>query len=122
MLKFLLDANLSFETRDYLNSLGYKTFAAAQFNLSDAEDSKIIEFAKRENLMLITLDLDFGQIYYFSAPIPSGMIILKLNIQTVESVNKHLARLIESRILQNKKYHKSLIIVDEKKIRIKTRI
>lgn len=121
MLKFLLDANLSWETRDYLHSMGYQTYTVAQFNLSSAEDAKIAEFASKKKFIIITLDLDFGQIYYFSSRIPLGVVILRLNDQTVESVNENLTRLLASKILNKDKFHRALIVVDEQKIRIRVK-
>jgi len=120
--KFLLDANLSSETKDYLISLDYQAYAVAEFNLSQAEDKEIFAFAQKKKLIIITLDLDFGQIYYFSSQASIGVIILKLSDQTIESVNKNLSRLLATKILEKRKLQKFLITMDEKKIRIRTQI
>lgn len=121
MLKFLLDANLSWQSRDYLISLGYTAYTVKDFNLSLADDIEIAKFAKAKKLIIITLDLDFGQIFYFNSLGTMGIIILKLNSQTVESVNKNLKKMIDAKVFEMPKLQKSLVIVDEKKIRIKTK-
>jgi len=66
MLRFLLNANISHETAKFLESLGYKVKTVAQFGLEKAEDSKIVEKAAKEKMILVTFDLDFGEIFYFS--------------------------------------------------------
>ncbi|MEK7501019.1 MAG: DUF5615 family PIN-like protein [Patescibacteria group bacterium] len=119
MVRFLLDENISHETADFLNSLGYDTKTVAHFDLLGAEDLKIVELAVKEKRVLITLDLDFGEIFYFSSNKKLGVIVLRLNNQTVESVNLTLRRLLESRILKEKLIRDSLIIVSEGKVRIR---
>lgn len=119
MLKFLLDSNISWQTAKFLESLGYKAKTVAQFGLTRANDQDISNFAAKKRITIITLDLDFGEIYYFSGKIQSGTIVLKLKNQTVESVNNHLEYLLRSKILKAEDLKKSLIIFDGKKIRIK---
>jgi len=66
MLKFLLNANISYETAKFLQSKGYEAKTVAQFGLGKAEDAKIVEKAIKEKRIIITFDLDFGEIFYFS--------------------------------------------------------
>lgn len=122
MPKFLLDANISPLTTAYLKTLGYKVRRVNYFNLSNANDEEIFELAQKKKLTIITLDLDFGQIYYFSSHARAGVIILKLGDQTIESVNRALLRLHKTKVLEKSKFQKSLIVVDEKRIRIRTKI
>lgn len=78
MLKFLLDANISYKTADFLNSLGYDAKTVAYFHLQKAEDIEIAKKAIKEKRILITLDLDFGEIFYFSTKDKFSVIVLKL--------------------------------------------
>lgn len=119
MLKFLLNANLSWETAGFLKTLGYEAKTVAQFGLTQADDQTIVDFAIKKKLVIITLDLDFGEIYYFSASIRLGVIVLKLKDQTVESVNKNLEKLLATEVLDKRELAKSLIVFDGKKIRIR---
>jgi hypothetical protein len=64
------------------------------------------------------LDLDFGEIYYFSSQPKVGIIVLKLKNQTVESVNQSLKILFDSKVMNKKTNRNSLIIFDGTKIRI----
>lgn len=121
MLKFLLNANISHETASFLNQIGYEAKTVAQFNLEESTDQEIVNFATKHKMIIVTLDLDFGEIFYFSSKSRLGIIILKLADQRVESVNKILIRLLDSKILNKKKFQTSLIIVDENKFRIRTK-
>jgi len=119
MLRFLLNANISHETAEFLNSLGYDAKTAAHFGLEKAEDEEIFDKAVKEKRIIITFDLDFGEIFYFSKECSESVIILKLKNQTVESVNKNLEWLLKSKILQRKEIKKGLIIVEEGRIKIR---
>lgn len=120
MPKFLLDSNLSWESRDYLISLGYDAFTTRELNLTSAEDIEIADYAKKRKLIIITLDLDFGKIFHFYSYGTMGIIILRLENQTVESVNEVLKKIIDTKILEKPKFQKALIVVDKNKIRIKS--
>ena len=119
MIKFLLDANVSYETAEFLKSLGYDVKTVAQFNLEGAEDIQIIEKTLREKRVLITFDLDFGEIFYFSTNKSIWIIVLRLRDQTVESVNKRLDWFLKTKTLNRKKYQNTLIVVEEGKIRVR---
>ncbi len=119
MLKFLLDANISYETANFLNSLGYDTKTVAQFGLAEAEDIEIVNRAIREKRIIITLDLDFGEIFYFSSKEKFRVIVLRLRNQTVESVNKALDWFLKTKILEKKKFQNTLMIVESGRIKVR---
>jgi predicted nuclease of predicted toxin-antitoxin system len=61
MLKFLLNANLSRESAKFLNTLGHDAKTVTEFGLGEAEDEKIIALTITKERILITFDLDFGE-------------------------------------------------------------
>ncbi len=121
MPKFLLDENLSYETAEFLNGLGCDARTAAQFHLGGASDERIAEQAAATGRILVSLDLDFGEMYYFGGPKNLGVVILRLRNQTVESVNSALKMLMDSKILDKKSSRFALTIVEEGKIRTRKR-
>jgi len=122
MLRFLLNANISSETADFLNSLGCDAKTVAQFDLEKAEDIEIAEKAVREKRILITMDLDFGEIFYFAVKEKIWIIVLKIRDQTVESVNKHLEWLLKTKILEKKEFQNTLMIVEEGIIKVRRKL
>lgn len=119
MVRFLLNANISHETAEFLNSLGYDAKTVAHFGLEKAEDIKIAQKAIREKRILITLDLDFGEIFYFATKEKFWVIVLRLKDQSVESVNKTLAWFLKSKILEKKEFQNTLMIIEEGRIKIR---
>jgi len=122
MLRFLLDANLSYETADFLNSMGHDVKTAAHFGLEKEEDIEIAKRAMKEKRILVTLDQDFGEIFYFSTKKKFWVIVLKLRNQTVESVNGTLDWLLKTRILEKKEFQNTLMIIEEGRVRIRRKI
>jgi len=118
VVKFLLDANLSPKTGEHLrkkfNFDIIDLITEGKYGLSD---EKVIKFAKKEKRVIITFDLDFGEIYYFSERGKVGIIVLRIMDQTVESVNKVLGKFFQKEA-KNIDLEKSLVVIDDNKIRI----
>lgn len=115
--KFLLDANLSFSTASHLKSLGLNVRHASEFDLTAASDEEIIRAAKRTKRILITLDLEFGEIYHLKEKGKFGVIILRLKNQTVESVNALLGSFLKTNPYDKLPFN-SLVVLTETRIRI----
>ena len=117
MIKLLLDANLSPETRIFLT----KTFAFDVIDLitenkARLPDEDVVKLAIREKRIVLTFDLDFGEIYHFREKGKLGVIILRLEDKTVESVNKMLYQFF-SKEAEHISLYKSLVVIEEKGIR-----
>ncbi len=61
-MKLKLDENLSRHLKEILSVLGHDIITAAEENLLGQQDSRIAEAARAEGRMLLTLDLEFGNI------------------------------------------------------------
>ena len=120
MLKLLLDANLSPKTAKFLQSLGYEATTVAQFQLGLADDETIVKYAAAHGHIIITFDLDFGYLFRFLFPYEVGIVVLRLENQTVEPANAALKRLLDTRLLDDDINQKALIVVDETTIRVRS--
>ncbi|MCG2689903.1 DUF5615 family PIN-like protein [Candidatus Parcubacteria bacterium] len=119
MFRFLLNSNLSFETADFLINLGCDAKTTAQLGLSSAPDEEVIQKATREKRIIVTFDLDFGEIFYFSKKINLRILVLRLKNQTVESVNKTLKHILESKVLESQTADDWLIVAGEQGVRVR---
>ena len=118
MIRFLLDANIPPSTADFLTSLGYDTKSLLAEKLGPISDEKVVKLGKRQKRMIITHDLDFGEIYHFREEGKIGILILRLKDKTVESVNRILEKFLKSKIIEKRKLEKSLIILNETSFRV----
>jgi len=118
VIKFLLDANLSPKTRQYLEGkFNFDIIDLITENKHGLTDEAVIKLAKKEKRIIITFDLDFGEIYYFSERGKVGIIVLRIENQTVESVNRVLDKFFQKEA-KNIDLEKSLVVIDENKVRI----
>ena len=95
-MKFLFDANISPESAVHLRSYGYDVRCLIEEGLGHLPDEKVAALAARERRIIVTFDLDFGEIYHFSGEKRIGVIILRLRDQCVEMVNAVLGNFLAS--------------------------
>lgn len=120
MSRFLLDANLSPETTTYLRStFGLDVVDLLTLGLSHLTDHEVVARAKSEGRVVITFDLDFGQIYHRWERGQIGAIILRLEDQTVESVHRSLGKFFLN-VADTIHLEHSLVVADETRVRITT--
>ena len=79
-------------------------------------DEEVYNLALRERRIIITFDLDFGEIYHFSKN-KIGVIILRLEDQTVESVNKVLEKFLQTKDVKRGKEENLLVVLTEHFVR-----
>lgn len=86
--------------------------------MSGSEDEKIVRKAIEEDRVIITLDTDFSNIYYFSEEKEFGVIVVKIHPPTVENVNHAIVNFLKSKNVKEADIRRSLIILG-RKIRIR---
>lgn len=76
-MKYLIDNALSQKTVSFLNESGYKAIRVNKAISEDhVEDEEIFKFAVDKNYVIITMDLDFGQILAYTQSNKPSTIIL----------------------------------------------
>lgn len=113
MISFLADENISPETADFLDALGYSCHSLRRDGPRRLKDVQIVVLARQEGRVILTHDLDFGQTYYLAEKGEVGILVLRLRNQTVESVNAVLERFLKSDILNSVDLQQSLVVVSE---------
>lgn len=63
--------------------------------LGAISDDSVVEIAKKEMRVIVTFDLDFGEIYHFREEDKLGIVVLRLDNQTIEVTNEALRRFLE---------------------------
>jgi len=74
-VKFKIDENLPVEFIDLLKKEGWKAYSVFEEELGGARDEAIFNRCKKENLILITLDLDFANILKYPPKASPGLTI-----------------------------------------------
>jgi len=118
MIAFLADENISPESADYLEALGYPCYSLCREGPWRLSDSEIVDVARREGRIILTHDLDFGEIYYSAMGGEVGIIVLRLRHQTVEAVNDVLERFLKGGVLSEEELQHSLVVLSENTYRV----
>ena len=113
MISFLADENISPQSADHLEALGYPCRSLRRDGPRGLTDTEIVALAKIEGHVIITHDLDFGEIYYLTEKGKVGILVLRLRYQTVEAVNAVLERFLQSAVLDEKVLRRGLVVVSE---------
>ncbi len=120
MSRFLLDANLSPETAQYLGAtLGLDVLDLAGQGLGRLTDGAVVALAQRQQRVIITLDMDFGELYHRRERGRLGVIIHRLRDESIESVNAVLCRFFRGHAAEID-LARSLVVLDEARVRIRS--
>jgi len=65
-LRFLLDMGISYQVAQWLNSIGHDAIHLSNEGQHTLDDDLIIDKAISENRIILTADMDFGQILAFT--------------------------------------------------------
>lgn len=119
-MKFLLDANLSPETAEFLRRhFSFDAVSIFEIQQTHLADPGVVGLAKQESRIVITHDLDFGTLFYDN-DLSFGAIILRLHDQRIESVNAVLenffANNLGQKIFQANTH--ALVVIDETSVRV----
>lgn len=117
MMKFIADMGISPKTVSFLSDLGHQAVHLHEQGLDRMTDTEILEKARREDSILLTHDLDFGDLLAASgAPLPS-VIIFRLRNMRPERVNRHLRHVIAG--YSEEFAHGVIIVISEAVVRIR---
>ena len=93
-MKFLADMNISLLTVEWLRSQGHDAAHVREQGLQRATDEYILDKARKEQRVLLTMDLDFGYLMAVSNEKLPSVILFRLGNETSERVNQRLASVL----------------------------
>ena len=94
-MKFLADMGISQSSINWLREKGLDAIHLREERLHKISDIEIIEKARRENRIILTCDLDFGDIMAMSSGICPSVIIFRLENETPKNVNRRLEQVLD---------------------------
>jgi len=119
-MNFLLDENISPKTANFLKELGHDAIHLRDINLKGATDDEVIKYAKKHELVLITIDRDFGNILDYPPESHPGIIRLKLRYMPPRIVNSVLRIFLTE--LNPQDIYGNLAIVEENRYRLRKKL
>ena len=117
-MKYLVDKALSQKSVSFLNEKGFEAIRVNKAISEDhVKDEQIFSFAIEKKYVIITMDLDFGQILAITKSNQPSTIILRLEDPRVKNVNDKLLKILP--IIQKELLEGSIVIIEENGIRIR---
>jgi predicted nuclease of predicted toxin-antitoxin system len=116
--RFLIDENLPLKLVDLLAQYGYDSLHVKRLDIKSSDDPVILEFAKQNNYILITRDLDFSNTLLYPRGSCSGIVVVRY---PDSFITKQILRAFEEFIksIKEEEFANSLIIVEIKRYRIR---
>jgi len=117
-VSFLIDEDLPRSTARLLRSLGHEAFDVRDIGLRGASDNEIFAYASKVNATVVTADVGFASMIYLSSQAHAGTILLRLPIDMpIKMLNEILVKAVN--ILSDEEICRSIVVVDQNKIRIR---
>lgn len=116
-MKFLIDIGLSPKTVKFLQSLGHEVLRASELDMARSKDKEILEYAASNDMIVITADLDFGDILAHMRYKKPSVIIFRLKNPSSEYVNSLLSSALSS--IKNLLEKGSIVIIEDYRIRVR---
>ena len=116
-MNFLADMGISPRVVEELRRRGHDALHLAEQGLNRMADRDILQKAREENRVLLTHDLDFGELLAASGGNLPSVIIFRLKDMRAPNVSQHLFSIInqQSEALNNG----AVLSVTEQKVRIR---
>ncbi len=116
-MRFLADMGISPKVVDFLQHLGHPAAHLHQQGLQRLKDSQILEKARKEGCVVLTHDLDFGDLLAASGADLPSVIIFRLRNMRPETVNRYLLKIISQ--YPEALEHGAIITVTEGRVRMR---
>jgi predicted nuclease of predicted toxin-antitoxin system len=116
-LRFLLDINLPSSLVSRLSHLGHEAIHSGKLGLAKATDEALLSLAESREMVLLTHDLDFGQLMAFSRKRKPSIVIFrvqKTNSLLIEKLLMKSWKVIEKPLLEG-----AIVVIEEKDFRIR---
>ena len=116
-MRFLADAGISPRTVEFLTQLGHEAIHVRTLGLQRAPDVVLVDRARADGSVVVTFDLDFGDILALGALDKPSVIIFRLSDQRADSVNQRLAAVLAERLADLQSG--ALILVQDMRYRVR---
>ena len=83
----------------------------------DAEDSEILEFARQQNRVIITQDLDFSSLLALGGHEKPSLITFRLSVPDHEIITQKLLELLPD--IANRLAEGCAVTIDDRKVRVR---
>ena len=93
-LRFLANMNISPKTVDALNRQAWDIVRVSNLLPVDTPDHRILEYARQEDRIIVTQDLDFSTLLAVGGHTHPSLITLRLSVSDPETITRRLVAVL----------------------------
>jgi predicted nuclease of predicted toxin-antitoxin system len=116
-MRFLADAGISPKTIEFLKQLGHETTHVRTLGMQRAPDAQVIALARTDGRIVLSFDLDFGDLLALGVMDKPSVILFRLADERAESVNRRLSTVLNERLTELESG--ALILVQDTRYRVR---
>ena len=116
-MRFLTDAGVSPKTVEFLKQLGHEAVHVRTLGLQRATDPELVERARADSSVVVTFDLDFGEVLALGVLDKPSVILFRLTDERAESVNQRLSAVLAERLAELESG--ALVLVEDTRYRVR---
>ena len=116
-MRFLADMGISRTVAEWLRSHGHDVGHLLDLGLESAADVDIAELARHEGRIILTFDLDFGEIAILATNRPISVILFRLHVERPANVIRRLDAALTKCV--DALNSGALILVEESRFRVR---
>ena len=117
-MKFLIDEDLSYKLVEFLVQIGHSATHIREIQIS-LTDSKILKIANEQRAIVLTFDKDFGELVFKENKSHDGVILLRLDNQTLRNTKRALVWFLS--VYDEKNIKNKFVTINEKDSKFKAR-
>ena len=116
-LRFLVDMNLPSKAVTNLQQQGWDVLRVSQVLPMNAADSEILEFARQQNRIIVTQDLDFSSLLALGGYEKPSLITFRLSVPDAETITRRLLDILPH--IENRLVEGCAVTIDDRKARVR---
>ena len=116
-MRFLADAGISPKTVEFLRRSGHDASQVRDYGMQRSPDREVIDRARAESRVVITFDLDFGEVLALGVHERPSVVIFRLADETADSVNRRLASVLAEQAVNLEAG--ALVLVEDARYRVR---
>jgi predicted nuclease of predicted toxin-antitoxin system len=116
-IRLLADMNISPQTVAFLRQRGWDIIRIPEVLPATASDREILEFARQQERVIVTQDLDFSTLLALSGYNQPSLITLRLMVSDPETVNQKLIEILPG--IEEALKEGSAVVIDDVAVRIR---
>jgi predicted nuclease of predicted toxin-antitoxin system len=117
MMKFLVDENIPPSFVEFLHTLGYSSFLSSDLFPKGTDDNILFEYASKNDLIILTHDLDFSRIHAMVGTGKPSVITVRIEPMSVSLLKEILTQHLKP--LKDELETGAIVIIEKKQIRVR---